>query len=230
MIRKLGLILECDSGGPDQTVFQCLVRRLSPDTEVVAKTLGSKKGIHAKAVDVATELVDVDKCELVLIVWDQRPFWEDEETGVVARNCCDERAMMLDHLKGLTETVMSRIRLLCISAELETWLLADDLAIRQYYSTGPHKCKWKGIKYDPNGNAKGKLIALSKKQRGPGGRYSDFFEAIQIARLIKTTRNLRNIPSFKRFVTLLTGDSNREFLHDGSVCDNLCYQTAMKGR
>lgn len=230
MIQKLGLILECDSGGPDQTVFECLVRRLSPDTKVLAKALGSKKGIHAKAADVATELVDVDQCELVLIVWDQRPFWEDELTGVVAKNCRDERAMMLDHLKGLTESVASRVRLLCISAELETWLLADDSAVREYYSSASHKCKWKGIKYDPNGNAKGELIALSKKHRGHGGRYSDFFEAIRIARLIKTTKNLRSIPSFKRFLKLLTENPNQEFLHDGSVCGNLSHQTAMKGR
>jgi len=230
MIKKLGLILECDSDGPDQTVFQCLIRRLSPDTVVVSKPQGSKKKVYLNAADVARDLVDVDKCDLVLIVWDQRPLWEDAEKEITARNCRDERAMMLVCLEGLPEAVMSRTRLLCISSELETWLLADDSAIREYFSTGPHKCKWRGVKYDANGNAKGTLISLSIKHRGQGRRYSDFFEAIRIARLIKTTRKLRTIPSFARFLKLLTGDSNREFLSAGSVCGELTHETAMKGR
>jgi hypothetical protein len=230
MIRKLGLILECDSGGPDQTVLQCFVRRLSPDTLVVAKPQGSKRAVYLNAADVARQLVEVDECDLVLIVWDQKPLWKDAEKEIVAKNCSDERDLMLDCLKGLPKKVMSQVRLLCISAELETWLMADAAVIREYLSTGPHKCKWKGTSYDPNGDAKSELISLSIRQRGPGRRYSDFFEAIRIARLIKSTRNLRTIPSFKRFVHLLTGDPNREFLHDGSVCDNLCHQTAMKRR
>lgn len=230
MIRKLGLILECDSGGPDQNVLACLVRRLSPGTVVVPKPQGSKKVIYQKAADVAKDLVEIDQCDLVLIVWDQKPLWKDEEKEIEARNCRDERAIMLDCLNGLPADVMGRVRLLCISAELETWLLADNTVISDYLSKDSHPCKWKGCKLSATTDAKAKLISLFNMYRGRSNRYSDVSEAAKIARLWTTTKKLRKVPSFSRFVELLTDNKDAEFIHDGTVCNDLCHQSVMMGR
>lgn len=230
MIRKLGLILECDSGGPDQNVLGCLVRRLSPETVVVPKPQGSKEGVYQKAAEVAKDLVEIDQCDLVLIVWDQKPLWKDAEKDIEARNCRDERAIMLDCLKGLPEDVMSRVSLLCISAELETWLLADDSVIREYLSRDSHPCKWKGAKFSATTDAKAILNSLCVEYRGRSRRYTDFSEAAKIARAWTTTKKLRKVPSFSRFLKLITGNENAEFLHDGTVCNDLCYDSTMMGR
>lgn len=228
MSRKIGLILECGAGGPDQLVLECLIKRLSPATTVLSRPQGSKPAVYLNAADVATKLVESDHCDLVLIVWDQKPLWKDEEKNITAKNCKDERLLMLASLQNLPSTIMSRVKLLCISAELETWLLADDAAMRNFFSTKAHPCKWKGIKYDPNLDAKAALITLSTKIRGR--KYSEFTEAIRIARMIENTRKLRKIASFARLSSLITGNPKADFVQDSTVCNDLAHQPTRTGR
>lgn len=80
MIKRLGLVLECDTGGSDELVFRCLSRRMSQpgkEPEVFPVCLGSKKGLIEDAVSRAEALVNVEKWDLVLIVWDLKPLWEE---------------------------------------------------------------------------------------------------------------------------------------------------------
>lgn len=107
MIKKLGLILGCDAGGPDELVFKCLVRRLAPETKVVVRTLGNKRAVFERGMDVAKSLVETDGCDLVLIVWDLKPLFED------AGNCVDETNEMKSNLSGLPNETCIRIKLLC---------------------------------------------------------------------------------------------------------------------
>jgi len=223
VIQKLGLILECDAGGPDELVFKCLVRRLSPETKVLVRTQGNKPAVFERGADVAKSLVETDGCDLVLVVWDLKPLFED------AGNCVDETDDLKANLAGLPPETRKRVKLLCLSYELETWLLADAEAVRGHLSKPTRPCKWKGSKSPETfSDAKSTLNKVFKDFRGQ--RYEDFREAIQIASRWSTTTKFRGVSSFERFVNLLTGDPASDFQLDGSVCDDLCHSGQMMGR
>jgi hypothetical protein len=230
MIGKLGLVLECGKGGPDELVMTCLVRRLSPETQVVTRSRGNKRAIFNEGLETAQALVEVDRCDLVLVQWDTKPYWEGPPA---ARSCEDEAGELREKLAALpdcSEATKQKIRLLCLSVELETWLLADPAAIREHLSTATHPCKWKGATPASVTDAKATLDMLCIAHRGRGRRYSDFSEAAKIARRWNTTRKLRKVSSFARFANLLTGKADAEFVADGSVCNDLCHAGAMMGR
>lgn len=227
MIGKLGLIFECDAGGPDELVFKSLVRRLSPETEVIPRPLGSKKGIYNKGTEVAKDLVELDGCDLVLIVWDLKPLWKEED-GTQAKNCKDERKMMLERLTGIAASTLGKVRLLCLTYELETWLLADDATIRAYLSKETHPCTWKVSKPASYQDAKAQLNKVFNEFRGR--KYEDYSEAIKIASKWTSTSKLRKIPSFKRFSLLLNGNKAAEFQKVADVCGDLRESARKMGR
>lgn len=47
-VVKLGLVLECDTGGADELVLTCLARRLKPGTSIQAVALGSKAAVSPR--------------------------------------------------------------------------------------------------------------------------------------------------------------------------------------
>lgn len=223
MIRKLGIILECDAGGPDELIFKCLVRRLSPDTKVVTRSLGNKLAVEERCADVAEALIDKDHCDLVLIVWDLKPLWQKPGS------CVTETNNIKAKLEGLPAAKKSNIKLLCITHELETWLLADQPAIREYLSKPTRPCKWKRSGTpESHTDPKSVLIKLMKQHRG--FKYNDLTEAIQIAILWTSTKPLLKVPSFKRFVKILTGNNTADFQQNSDTCKNLCHKSKMMGR
>lgn len=224
---KLGLVLECDTGGPDELVLTCLARRLAPDITVQAAGLGSKAQVFLKGPETAAELVEASGCDLVLIVWDLKPYW-DPATG---RSCEDETREMLNTLVGLPAATRRKVRLLCLTWEIETWLIADHRAVREHLSTDAHKER-KFRCSNPLGKADAKAFLISefKRVRGKSGRYVDYWEAIQIAQLMPDTRQLQSIPSFTRFARLVSGKMNADFQRCGDVCNDLSYQAQQLGR
>lgn len=223
MIKKLGLILECDAGGPDELVFKCLVRRLSPETKVLVRTQGNKPAVFERGADVAKALVEKDGCDLVLIVWDLKPLFEE------AGNCVDEANDLKANLSGLSNATRRRIKLLCLTYELETWLLADAAAVKDYLSTSTRACNWRRSRAPESfTDAKSALNKVCKDFRGR--RYEDFREAIQIASRWTTTTKFRGVQSFERFAGLLTGNPASEFQQDGKACADLCHSGHMMGK
>ncbi len=229
MSRILGLVLECDAGGPDELVFRCLVRRLDPSIEVKPTCLGTKRAVLDRGAEAAQQLVEASGCGLVLIVWDLKPL---SEGPPLAKTCMDEANELREKLKSLPPATQQKIRLLCITYELETWFLADERVIRGFLSTAerafkykvPNKLETKGK--DPKAILNGCVKAAPGKQQ----RYTDYCEAIQLAQLIPDTSRVRAIKSFKRFATLLTGKGDADFQHCGKVCDDLAYQAFKMGR
>jgi len=224
---KLGLVLECDVGGADELVLTCLARRLRPDVIIYPSTQGSKHGVFTKGVEAAANLVETDKCDLVLIVWDLKPYWDQ----VAAKKCEDEVAEMRKQLQAVDAATRNKIRLLCLTSELETWLIADDRAVNGYLSTPAHKTKFKSPN-DPAAKSDAKAFLNSEviKVRGKGNRYVDYREAIRIARLWPDTSRVGRVESFERFSTLITGGAKAAFKQSGDACADLVHQAAMKGR
>lgn len=229
MIKRLGLVLECDTGGPDELVFRCLARRLShegKEPSVFPACLGSKL-LEEEAVSRAEALVEIDECDLVLIVWDQKPLWKQIE----ARNCVDEANHMRGFLAKVKASVRKRIRLLCLTWELETWLIAEDRAVREYLSKPAHPCdfaapKKLGAVDDP----KSHLNKAFTTFRGRSRRYEDRVEAIQLVQKWPDLSRVSKVPSFKRFTKLLTGSDSPAFHQCGTVCNDLAHQAARMGK
>ena len=223
---KLGLVLECDTGGPDELVLTCLTRRLAPGSTVQPVALGSKAHVFLKGAETARELVEVSQCDLVLIVWDLKPYW-NPATG---RSCEDETREMLSALAGLPSATQRRVKLLCLTWEIETWLIADDRAVSEHLSTDEHTVRFRCSKPLGKKDAKAFLMKEFAKTRGKAGRYVDYREAIQIVRLMPDTQRLRRIPSFTRFARLVSGNENADFRQRGDVCSDLVYQGQQLGR
>ena len=230
MIKRLGLVLECDTGGPDELVFRCLVRRLSPpgkEPEVVPVCLGSKERLMEDAVSRAEALVTVEKCDLVLIVWDLKPLWEDPP----ARKCVDEATILRGMIADLNAAVRSPISLLCLTWELETWLIAEDRAVRDYLSKPAHRCKFKSPpNLDTVTDPKSHLNKAFTGFRGTRQRYVDRIEAIQLIQRWPDLSRVAKVHSFRRFATLLTGSEQPKFYQCGDACKDLAHQGGMMGR
>jgi hypothetical protein len=216
---KLGLVLECGPDGPDQVVLTCFARRLKPEIAVHAAPMGSKEVLFSAGVEAAENLVQSSGCDLAIIVWDLKPYWEDapEET------CESEAELLRAKLAGLDPVIRPKIRLLCITWELETWFIANPAAIQEHLSTKTKKARFTCSKPLSKIDPKAVLIKEFRKFRGPSRHYDDLREAIQIARLIKNTSKLRKIDSFARFSGLITGDPQADFASTGDACDDLSH-------
>jgi len=192
-------------------------------TEVIVRTLGNKPAVFERGASVAQTLVELDNCDLVLIVWDLKPPLDSPAS------CMSEADRLRASISGIPSTIKCKIKLLCLTYELEAWLLADDSAVRKYLSKPTHPCKWR-LRGSPDSfdDAKAVLIGVFRDFRGL--RYEDFREAIKIASRWTTTAKLRRIHSFGYFVELLTGSPASEFQQDGSVCADLCHSGSMMGR
>jgi hypothetical protein len=224
---KLGLVLECDVGGPDERVLTCFARRLVPDIKVESVALGDKPTIFSKGVETAQRLVETNACDLVLIVWDLKPFLQGPPP---ATHCIHEAEVLRQRLAALTPATRAKIRLLCLTWELETWFIADAKAVSAYLSTDAHKVKFKCSKPGKKTDPKAVLEKAFTKARGWSSGYEDFKEAIRIACEIEKTNRLQCIPSFGRFAELLTGNSAAPFRQTGDACKDLRHGAAMMGQ
>ena len=223
---KLGLVLECDTGGPDELVLTCLARRLVPGITVQAAALGSKEQVFLKGPETAAELVEASECDRVFVVWDLKPYWQ----AVAVLNCEAEAEELRGKLKGMKKNTADKINLLCLTWELETWLIADARAVNAHLSTPAHKSKFKCSSPLSKNDAWAFLDRECKKHRGKTRRYVDVREAIQIVRLIPDTHRARGVPSFKRFVKLVCNNPLADFQQCGDACKDLVYQAQRLGR
>ena len=221
---KLGLVLECDSGGPDELVLTCFARRLFPDITVQATALGSKYHLFNSGVEAAAELIESSECDLVLIAWDLKPYWND-----ATPDCEAEADELREKLKSLDPATAAKIKLLCLTWELETWLIADPRAVNAHLSNAAHKSRFRCPSPLTKTDAKAFLDKECRRHRGRSRRYVDFWEAIRIARLITDTSKLEDIPSFARFSVLVTG-AVTDFQQPGTACNDLAYQASRMGR
>lgn len=230
MIQRLGLVLECDTGGPDELVFRCLARRLNPagkEPQVFPTCMGSKERLMEDAVSRAEALVEVEQCDLVLIVWDLKPLWEKPP----ARKCVDEAELLRGLLAKAKPAVRKRVRLLCLTWELEPWLVAEDRAVREYLSTPAHACGFKAPKkMEQVDDPKSHLNKAFTSFRGKSRRYEDRIEAIQLVQRWPDLTRVLKVPSFKRFAELLTGSDSAAFHQCGTVCSDLVHQASRMGR
>ena len=199
---KIGLILECSPNGPDQQVCEYLVKQLRPDTEIVSRTLINKKNLINDCGEQAALLLQ-ENCQRVVIVWDLYPPWRPKGE----KPCrCEDREAILESLQRAGVTSKS-VYLICISEELEAWLIADNRAIEMAISrlTGRKKPKIKEEK-NPHSVSKPKTRLMRIFRQHKASRYKDHIHAIKIVRELESLglNKIKRSESFTRFALKAT--------------------------
>ena len=196
---KVGLILECGRGGPDQQVCVYLIRRVAPHVGLTCVTLSNKPRLIAECGAVAATLLR-DGCERVVIVWDLFPAWRKPGETHCRGNDRTEIFQALANL-GLRSPP---VYLVCIEEELEAWLLSDKRAISAILSTPAHPVRVPRLsRPETTRNPKARLLKLF--QQNHRGRYNDMFHAIRIVEAMPDLNRIGRCPSFARFVEKVTG-------------------------
>lgn len=194
---KIGFIFECPRGGPDQQVIEFLASKLDPNIEIVNRfTNTNKPALVQQCGEQAAALLS-QGCERVIIVWDLLPRWRDKHVKPYCKNDVTEIRVALQKANVDEE----RVRLLCIAAELEALLIADERAIAKvlHRDSRPANCPFKKNPHrlaDPKSD-------LDSVFRAHGRVYAALTDAIKIVRELDDFNRLAPIPSFKRFKKLI---------------------------
>jgi Domain of unknown function (DUF4276) len=198
---RVGFVVECGPGGADEKVLRYLVGVLRKDIDPRFQTCGptGKREILDECRKQVSNLFDKDRCDRVFVVWDLMPCdppFRDENDVPCRRK---EREHLLGQLRPEDR---ARTVLLCITHELEAWLLADGSAIKAALNHGydTHKIKRPipdVARPEDLRNPKGALRGIFTRNQRPG--YNDVVHAVKIVEQVTDLTKLeRAAPSFRR--------------------------------
>lgn len=199
-MTRLGVIVECGRDGADHKVLARVIPRLRADVTLEFAFLGSKRALLTDGPKLTAGLLSESRCARVILVWDLVPCDLPDARGRPCRY--NERLALRDALtkEGVE---LARVTLLCITHELEAWLLADGAALTAVLERPTHPIK--RIKDDrtpeDHPNPKKHLQQLFKKN---GGR--DYLDARHAGDIIAAVTNLHKLdaaPSFQRLRRVL---------------------------
>lgn len=150
----------------------------------------------------ATEAANLlgNGCERVVVLWDERPAWPDEDEDLCWSR---ERKAILAALTG-QGLAGDAVCLVCIEREFESWLLFDERLLSAVLSTPEHPKRVKAPR-NPHRipNPKGAMMSLLKKHGNK--RYVDVQYARRLAASLENLARLRGCDTFRRFEAKLTG-------------------------
>lgn len=200
---KVGMVFECGPRGADEKVYIYLAKKLNPSIVIVPTPLDSKRKLIKECADQAKALLEIEDCEMVIIIWDLQPHWEEAKKTLCVVDECKIIRNSLDKA-GLTVQQKQRVHLVCIEQALETLLLADERAIEVYLNERrkEHPCKVNHFKH-PEHLPKPKGI-LRKIFQDVGRTYEDWRDAEEIIRRADIDKIWR-CESFARFADKVAG-------------------------
>lgn len=193
---KVGFVVECGPGGPEEKVFTYLVKLLRADITPRITTCRGKNHIF-KDCDAFVGALLAEGCQRVFVVWDLVPC--DPPFRVNKKPSCEKEREYL--WAQIAPERRDRTTLLCITHELEAWFLADGGAITKVLekmSEHPVKPavpshKSPSTVKDPKNELK--RIFTAHRRREYDGR----FHAEKIIREVMDLSKLERVQSFKRF-------------------------------
>jgi hypothetical protein len=192
---KYGMLFECGPMGADLMVCTHLAKMLRPEVQIVPVTLDNKPKMIERCGEACASLI-AEGCEQVIIVWDLYPPWRD------TRPSRDEDRSRIYQSLERAAVSLDNVHLVCITEELEAWLLADGRALSAVFSRGgrniqvPHNKKSDRVQ-----NPKQKLDKMFRENIGI--RYSDIKHAAWIVKALPDLERLQRICSFERYSTKL---------------------------
>lgn len=191
---KIGLIFECGPQGADKKVCEILIKKLNPIIQPKSITLDNKPNLVQKCGASAKALLDIERCDRVLILWDLYPAWRTDGERPCRKEDCDAIFRSLD----FAEVDRKKVHLICITEELEAWLIADGRAISATLSKPTRKVNVPDRKKPEQvRNPKKELSQIYEKNIGR--KYSDLTDAEKIAKNITDFNKIRRNTSFHRF-------------------------------
>lgn len=194
---KVGMIFECGDEGADVKVCLLLARRIRPDIRVEPDPLGNKRNLLDSCGASAAQLLEVG-CEKVFVIWDLYPSFKRK--AVPCRH--NDKELIFESLIN-AGVGMDTVELICIEAELETWLLADYRAVRDVLRKWEPKTNIGRLKKSHQSkDPKSKLSRLFEEHIGRP--YQPHNHAEQIVRAMPNLNRLRRIDSFRRFENKLS--------------------------
>ena len=194
---KVGMIFECGPQGADLKVCEYLAKQIKPDIQIESITLDNKKNLVAEC-GKAAQLLLAGGCDQVVIIWDLYPSWHEE-----APCRKQDREDIMRSLKAAYANV-ANVFLVCIEAELEAWLLADNRAISTVLSKPYRPVRIKRMRQTEQIPNPKKHMMQIFRQNG-GKPYNDLIHAVQIVKAMPDLKRLRKIDAFRRFERKLIG-------------------------
>ncbi|SRR6266568_5772573 len=197
MPEKVGFIFECGRDGPDYQVCNHFIGLLNPKITLVPRFLDNAERLLNECGDVAASLLQIEKCDRVVVAWDLEPAWG----GEACRH--DDKELAMTSLRG-AKVQLNKVNLLCIERELECWLMADRRALEKVIARykHPHVLGAMPNYKTPDSQIrrpKTELISLFQRELGRGRKYVDREHAILLAKSIPDWTRIRRSESFRRF-------------------------------
>ena len=197
---KIGMIFECGPAGADKKVCEYFARQLQPGLEIMSVTLDDKPRLINDCGRAAAQLLR-DGCDRVLIIWDLYPAWREKKQ----KPCRREDRLAIHKSLENAGVPLAKTHLICITAELEAWLIADGRAISAVLSTPAHPVSIPDRKRTETlKNPKGQLMNMFKEKSGKP--YSDLQHAEKIARQMPDLNKIKRCSSFVRFAAKVMGE------------------------
>jgi hypothetical protein len=203
---KIGMIFECQKGGPDQLVCELLIKRLKAEHNIEIEvansvTLANKRNLRESCGEHVAALLEIEKCDRVIIVWDLEPSWKQKTPA--CRH--EDKELILESIKNAGVTDLAKVHLVCIEKMLEAWLLADHRAIAAAIKKQTSRSvdiptqKRSETVADP----KQILDRLFRNAKTSG--YKDYMHARIIIEALPDLDKISKCTTFKRFALKATG-------------------------
>ncbi|MBN1292667.1 MAG: DUF4276 family protein [Candidatus Latescibacteria bacterium] len=202
---KLGFVFECGPEGPDVKVCLYLLKMLDDTVETAFEALTNKPGLINDCGRAAKNLIEIENCDKVIVVWDLFPAWREK-----GQNPCrkEDREAIAEAMKnaGISK---KRYEMVCIEEELEAWLISDERVLRKFISRKIHPHPVGNIKKikNPEGrkNPKTWLTKLFNREIGGRRKYNDIIDAEHIVKGFEDFNRIRNSATFRRFALKTVG-------------------------
>ncbi len=189
---KVGMIFECADEGPDLKVCTHLAKLIRSDISVVPDALGNKRRMREECGESAATLL-ADGCKRVLIIWDLYPSFKRD-----ADPCRHNDKESIYESLIMAGVSSNNVELICIEAELETWLVADYRAVRDVIQQWAPKANIGRLKRALESNDP-KDILDSLFRTHANRPYQPHVHAEEIVKAMPNLSRLNRVESFQRF-------------------------------
>jgi len=199
--KKIGFVLECGEDGADHQVLRFVLPLLREGVTPVFNCAVNKGALFRECAKRVEGLLTIERCDHVFVVWDLIPPEVRDADG--KKSCVAEAEALRARLRPQDRR---RTSLVCISQELEAWLLTDGTAIEEYLSRPGHKAPRIADEKHPErvANPKTALNKMFQAARGRYFEYSDTDHAIELVKRAKLSK-YDSAQSFARLRAKLAG-------------------------
>jgi hypothetical protein len=189
---KVGFIVECVNEGPETKVLPQLAALVDVYIECEVEPLGSKPKVLQECGKYAKALLNQEQCDRVVVVWDARPPWKEED---VVFDPAEEMEKARQSLAQNGLAADDRVHLICIVEELEAWLLTDGRGVTTRINQlrgGRGALKTRVSDYKKVEQINWPKATMEKLfKQGEVRAYNDWLDAGAIAAAIPDDRKLR---------------------------------------